>query len=300
MTTRRVAVVTGSNKGIGFAVVRRLCAEFDGDVLLTARDEERGQAAVKELQAQGMTPKFHQLDISSRDSCEKLRDFIETHYGGLDILVNNAGMALRLEAKRARGLYDQLTPEERIPVIDIARPVVATNFFHTLTLCDLLFPLLRPGARVVNVASRGAMFALRKSSDDLRRELTKPDMSREEIVSWIERFLQACQADDHLAQGWPDNSYGISKWGLVRMTEVYQRQFDGDSRKDIVINSCCPGQISTDMSGHIGETPDVGADTPAYLALLPPGVTAPRGRFLGERKVISLTSSAPLTLPDVK
>ena len=45
----RVALVTGANKGIGFAIVRDLCRQFSGDVVLTARDEARGQAAVQRL-----------------------------------------------------------------------------------------------------------------------------------------------------------------------------------------------------------------------------------------------------------
>ena len=44
-----VAIVTGSNKGIGFAIVRALCKKFQGDVYLTSRDEGRGQAAVDNL-----------------------------------------------------------------------------------------------------------------------------------------------------------------------------------------------------------------------------------------------------------
>jgi carbonyl reductase 1 len=47
----KVAVVTGSNKGIGFAIVKGLLQQnFGGDVLLTARSEERGLAAVEQLQ----------------------------------------------------------------------------------------------------------------------------------------------------------------------------------------------------------------------------------------------------------
>jgi carbonyl reductase 1 len=47
----KVAVVTGSNKGIGFAIVKGLLQQnFGGDVLLTARNEERGLAAVEQLQ----------------------------------------------------------------------------------------------------------------------------------------------------------------------------------------------------------------------------------------------------------
>jgi NAD(P)-dependent dehydrogenase (short-subunit alcohol dehydrogenase family) len=45
----KVAVVTGSNKGIGFAIVKGLFGKFDGDIILTSRSEERGLAAIEEL-----------------------------------------------------------------------------------------------------------------------------------------------------------------------------------------------------------------------------------------------------------
>lgn len=88
----RVALVTGANKGIGFAITRDLCRKFPGDVVLTARDEARGRAAVQQLQAEGLSPRFHQLDIDNPQSICALRDFLRKEYGGLDVLVNNAGI----------------------------------------------------------------------------------------------------------------------------------------------------------------------------------------------------------------
>ena len=96
MSSKRVAVVTGSNKGIGLAIVRSLCKKFDGDVVLTSRDEGRGNEAVAELkEKEGLNPVYHQLDITSRDSIEGLVTFIRDKYGGLDILINNAGIAYK-------------------------------------------------------------------------------------------------------------------------------------------------------------------------------------------------------------
>ena len=77
----RVALVTGANKGI--------------DVVLTARDKERGRAAVQQLQAEGLSPRFHQLDIDDLQSIRALRDFLRKEYGGLNVLVNNAGIAFK-------------------------------------------------------------------------------------------------------------------------------------------------------------------------------------------------------------
>ena len=96
MSSKRVAVVTGSNKGIGLAIVRSLCKKFDGDVVLTSRDEGRGNEAVAELkEKEGLNPVYHQLDITSRDSIEGLVTFIRDKYGGLDVLINNAGIAYK-------------------------------------------------------------------------------------------------------------------------------------------------------------------------------------------------------------
>ena len=96
MASKRVAVVTGSNKGIGLAIVRSLCKKFDGDVVLTSRDEGRGNEAVAELkEKEGLNPVYHQLDITSRDSIEGLVTFIKDKYGGLDVLINNAGIAYK-------------------------------------------------------------------------------------------------------------------------------------------------------------------------------------------------------------
>ena len=82
MAQTRVAIVTGANKGIGLAIVRRMCKEFSGDVVLTARDESRGRTAVTQLEGEGLHPKFHQLDLDSRDSITALKQFVEKSYGG--------------------------------------------------------------------------------------------------------------------------------------------------------------------------------------------------------------------------
>ena len=60
--------MTGANKGVGFGIVRALCKKVGGTVILTARNEERGLAAVKALQAEGLNPVFEQLDICSDES----------------------------------------------------------------------------------------------------------------------------------------------------------------------------------------------------------------------------------------
>merc|ERR1712168_1745173 len=138
MASPRVAVVTGGNKGIGFGVMKELCAKFDGTVYLTARDESRGKEAVEKLNKLGFSPKFHQLDIDDGKSIERFRDYIKSTYGGFDVLVNNAAMAYKNAATDPMG--------------EQAENSIRVNFFGTLAVYRHLYPLLRPGARVANVS----------------------------------------------------------------------------------------------------------------------------------------------------
>ena len=102
----------------------------------------------------------------------------------------------------------------------------------------------------------------------------------------LSSFNSDVKADRHVEAGWPQTAYGVSKIGVTLMTPILQKQVEGDeSHPDIVINSCCPGYVATDMSSHKGpKTIDEGADTPVYLAMLPPN-TDIRGEYVSERKV---------------
>lgn len=95
--SKKVAVVTGANKGIGLAIVQGLCkAGYAGDIILTARNEKLGQETLKKVKSEGHNNVlFHRLDICDQSSAEELRKFLEKNYGGLDVLINNAGIAFK-------------------------------------------------------------------------------------------------------------------------------------------------------------------------------------------------------------
>ncbi|GJN26912.1 hypothetical protein PR202_gb14879 [Eleusine coracana subsp. coracana] len=92
VTKARIAVVTGGNKGIGLEVCRQLAVN-GVIIVLTARDETRGAAAVHKLKELGLYDvTFHQLDVTDASSISKLADFLRSSFGKLDILVNNAAI----------------------------------------------------------------------------------------------------------------------------------------------------------------------------------------------------------------
>ncbi|XP_013077724.2 carbonyl reductase [NADPH] 3-like [Biomphalaria glabrata] len=268
----RIAVVTGANKGIGFAIVRALCKKFEGDVLLTARNVDLGKKAVEELEKEGLHPKFHQLDLNDHNSVVKLRNFLQDIYGGLDVLVNNAGIAYKNSSTA--------------PFSEQAEVTNKTNFFDTLNVCEILFPLLRPHARVVNVSSMASQMALNQCSSELKARFTDPNITMDELKSLIKQFIDTAQNNQHREAGFANSAYGTSKIGVTVMSMIQQRELDAKGADDIVVNACCPGYVNTDMSSHQGHlTIDQGAETPVYCALLPPNIDHPRGKFIREKKV---------------
>lgn len=274
--TQRVAVVTGGNKGIGYAIVNKLCSIFDGIVYLTARDEELGSKAVKEIQASNSDArnkvKFHLLDLTNVESIRRLADHIKKTHGGLDILINNAAIAFKTT--------------DITPFGDQAEITAQTNFFGTINVCNALFPLLRDHARVVNVSSRAGMLDSIKNAEK-RQQLIAPDATIESVSDILSDFIKKAKQNSHQDDGYPNSAYGMSKIALTAATLVQQRIFDEKPNKDIVVNACCPGYINTDMTSNKGTgTPEQGADTPVYLATLEPNVKSPRGEFVAERKIL--------------
>jgi NAD(P)-dependent dehydrogenase (short-subunit alcohol dehydrogenase family) len=89
-----IALITGANKGIGFATARLLGAR-GWTVLAGARDETRGLKAEKDLTAEGAVARFVQLDVTDSRSVARAADWVEAEFGALDALINNAGITRR-------------------------------------------------------------------------------------------------------------------------------------------------------------------------------------------------------------
>jgi NAD(P)-dependent dehydrogenase (short-subunit alcohol dehydrogenase family) len=153
MTT--VALVTGANKGIGLATVRRL-AERGWTVLLGARDVARGEAAAASVDGD---VSVLALDVTSDDSVSAAVKEVEARHGRLDVLVNNAGInggwVPALEA-----------------TADVVRTCFETNVFGPVRVTRAFLPLLRRSAapRIVMVSS--GMGSLAITSDPDRLEST--------------------------------------------------------------------------------------------------------------------------------
>ena len=151
---RRVALVTGANRGIGFEIARQL-GHLGFTVLVGARDPARGADAVRRLAADGVDGEVVALDVTRESSIAAAAASVARRHGRLDVLVNNAGVALD------RGLR----PSEVPPAV--LRATYETNVFGPVAVIQAFLPLLRraPAARIVNVSSELASLAQNQNPD---------------------------------------------------------------------------------------------------------------------------------------
>jgi len=139
----RIAVITGANRGIGLAVARRLTQ--DGmQVVLTARDPTKGEAAGRALAAEGLRVRFHVLDVRERGQADRLAEWLDREFGRVDVLVNNAGV---LPDPRGSRVLDVSAA--------VVRAAMETNLIGTLNVTQALAPSMKAHGygRIVNVSS---------------------------------------------------------------------------------------------------------------------------------------------------
>lgn len=237
---RRIAVVSGANRGIGKEIARRLAAA-GLDVIVGSRDLDMGQRVAEEIGARA-----HELDVTSRGSIGALAE--ELPY--VDVLVNNAGIALE-------GFDAQ-----------IARRTVEVNFLGAMHLTDTLLPKMGARGRVVMVSS--GVGELSRFRETPRRCFEDPELTRDQLVTMVESFVLDVQAGVHEQHGWPSSAYAVSKAAMNALTRVLARELADDPRH-IRVNAACPGWVRTRMGGESApRSPEQGADTPVWLALEAP------------------------------
>jgi NAD(P)-dependent dehydrogenase (short-subunit alcohol dehydrogenase family) len=131
---KRIALVTGANKGIGFAIARQL-SDAGLDVIIGARDEAAGHAAAARIPG----ARFLRLDVTSAESIHAAAIALDR----LDVLVNNAGIADKDDS-------GAITAPQAV-----LRRTFDVNFFGAVDLTQALLPVLRRSSagRIVNLSS---------------------------------------------------------------------------------------------------------------------------------------------------
>ncbi|GGV32395.1 dehydrogenase [Actinomadura cremea] len=243
-TARKVALVTGANKGIGRATAERLAA-LGMTVLLGARDARRGEEAAAAVRAAGGDAHAVALDVTDPATVREAARLVGERFGRLDVLVNNAGIT-------GSGQVSPQDATDQIPSsvdLDMVRAVFETNVFGVIAVTNAMLPLLRRSAapRIVNVGSHAGSLTLTSAPDGPFAALL------------------------------PSAAYTPSKATLNALTVQYANEL----RKDgVLVNAVAPGFVDTDSNGRTGHlTPAEGAAVVVRLATL--GADGPTAGFFG-------------------
>jgi NAD(P)-dependent dehydrogenase (short-subunit alcohol dehydrogenase family) len=230
MATKKIALITGANRGIGFETARQLGAQGI-KVLIGARSEEKGLEAESKLKNEGLDVEFIKLDVDDTTTHESAAKYIEATYGKLDILVNNAGIFLAEFNGDGNPIPASKTPA------DILRKTFDTNFFNTVELTQRFLPLVKKSdaGRIVFLSSGLGSLGLHSdpSSPIYNFKVPAYDISKTAL-----------------------NGYAVHLAYELKDTPIK-------------VNAAHPGSVVTDMNAN-GDIPvEEGAKTSVALATLP-------------------------------
>lgn len=200
----RLVVITGATSGIGLEAALAL-AGAGANVVLTGRDDAKGDAALKRIRAQHprATVRYAHLDLANLASVSAFAEQFSREHGALDLLINNAGV---------------MVPPTRFTTRDGFELQFGTNYLGHFALTHYLLPVLRAGKqpRVVNVSSGAHRLLAAIHFDDLQ---------------WERRY-----------QPW--RAYAQSKLALLMFGFELQRRSDANGW-GLLSNACHPGYART-------------------------------------------------------
>ena len=265
----KIALVTGANQGLGFALAEGLAQRLGPQdvVYLTGRDLDRARSAAERLARPRAHVRAELLDVRDGAAVQALADELGARHGGVDIVFSNAAA--------------RLTPDA--PWAGLVEPFVDTNNLGTTRMLRAFSPLLRRGGRLLVVAS--AFGSLRELPAPLHERFDTDAMTLDDVDATMLDWRDAVVEGRAAAEGWPEWINIPSKVGQVASVRVLARERRAaDARHGTLVAAVCPGLVDTtasrpwfdDMSA--AQTPAEAAVALLRLALDP----AVGRRFYGE------------------
>ncbi len=242
MSEKKIALVTGANRGIGFETARQL-GKQGIKVLMAARDEEKGKEAAESLKSEDLDVEFIHLDVDDTKTHKSAAEYVEEKYGKLDILVNNAGINLD---EPENGSYVQASKTSS----EVFRKTFDTNFFNTISITQEFMPLIKNSnaGRIVFLSSGLGSLNL--------------------------------HSDPHSPiYDWKRPAYDISKTALNGYAVHLAYELKDTPIK---VNAAHPGSVVTDMNPNGEIDVEVGAKTSVELATLPADGYTGKFMYLGD------------------
>lgn len=243
MHNKRVALITGANKGIGLQIARELVTHGFA-VLVGSRNFEKGVEAAKGV---GSDAYAIQLDVTDQVSITAAAMRIHKEFGRLDVLVNNAGISHSGWKAITADSFASTNSMTTVPMEDV-RAVWETNVFGVIAVTQAMLPLLReaPAGRIVNIGSSGGSLKLNSNPENPHRSMF--------------------------------GNYSASKSAAHAVGLAFALALEGTNIK---VNIACPGHTATALNNFSGaRNVEEGASEAVRLALI--GEDGPNGTFSDE------------------
>ena len=175
--SKRVALVTGGNGGIGLGMAKGL-AEAGATVVIAGRNKTKAAAALAELKATGAQAEFVELDVLQETSCHQAIDQAAQKFGRLDILINNAGTSVR-------------KPPEELTAADW-HLVMNTNLTSAFFCSQAAYPHMKRagGGKIINIGSMMSTFASSYATPYASSKGAIVQMAKSFAVAWAKDNIQ--------------------------------------------------------------------------------------------------------------
>ena len=226
---KKVALITGSYKGIGYETARQL-GKNGFIVILSARKGKKAEDAANKLKEEGIEAHSIKLDVTDENEIDKAYKYIQEKFGKLDVLVNNAGIQLDNDSFGASNSVETVSHK-------ILKETFESNFFGVVGLTQKLLPLILKSeqGRIVNVSSVMGSLALHAD--------------KKSPIYTVKPF-----------------AYNASKTALNQFTVHLAAALD---KTNVKVNSAHPGWVKTDLGGEEAPmTIEEGAKTIVDLCLI--------------------------------
>ena len=277
MSSKKIVLITGSNKGIGYGIIEALLKKKSKlRIVLTSRNESLGLASYNQLLQKYPFSKndffYHQLDITKAQSISNIISWIKKEFGKIDYLVDNAGLG-------SHGNYHDINTHNSILEVNVFATI---NFTEEMLKNEMIN---KKGKIILLGSMMGNLNSL--NSSKLKKEF-KNAKTYQDLLNLTKAFKTSFKNKTIDQDGWCINTYSVSKMVVNTYARVLSLRSEIENN-DISVYAAHPGWVKTDMGGPSAPlTIEQGTVNEIFLLELPDGINKNyQGKYFDNCRVAS-------------
>ena len=277
MSSKKIVLITGSNKGIGYGIIEALLKKKSKlRIVLTSRNESLGLASYNQLLQKYPFSKndffYHQLDITKAQSISNIISWIKKEFGKIDYLVDNAGLG-------SHGNYHDINTHNSILEVNVFATI---NFTEEMLKNEMIN---KKGKIILLGSMMGNLNSL--NSSKLKKEF-KNAKTYQDLFNLTNAFKTSFNNKTIDQDGWCINTYSVSKMVVNTYARVLSLRSEIENN-DISVYAAHPGWVKTDMGGPSAPlTIEQGTVNEIFLLELPDGINKNyQGKYFDNCRVAS-------------